>query len=141
MAISTEAQQEEDRIDDAVNRFFVLPVFVLLGLSLPWGEWVDLGWRGPILVLLVLLFRRLPWILGLAGRVPAMGGRRDGLFAGWFGPIGVAAIYYATLAEHTAGLREAWVVGSLMVAASILVHGISAAPLTRLYGHEARAGS
>ena len=141
MVISSGAQQEEDRIDDAVNRFFVLPVFVLLGLALPWAEWVELGWRGPILVLLVLLFRRLPWVLGLANRVPAMSGRQDGLFAGWFGPIGVAAVYYSTLAEHTAGLREAWIVGSLVVAASILVHGVSAAPLTRLYSRKAQSGS
>ena len=141
MAVSAGEQQEEDQIDDAVNRFFVLPVFVLLGLALPWAEWVDLGWRGPVLVLLVLLFRRLPEVFWLAGRVPAMRGRRDGLFAGWFGPIGVAAIYYSTLAEHTVGLREVWVVGSLVVSASILVHGVSAAPLTRFYGRKAQSGS
>ena len=76
MAVSAGEQQEEDQIDDAVNRFFVLPVFVLLGLALPWAEWVDLGWRGPVLVLLVLLFRRLPEVFWLAGRVPAMRGRR-----------------------------------------------------------------
>lgn len=133
-------QQEEEKVDEAVNRFFVLPIFVLLGLALPWGEWADLGWKGPALAGLVLLLRRLPWVLALTGLVPAMRGRSDGLFTGWFGPIGVAALYYATLAEHTAGLHEAWVVGSLVISVPVLVHGVSAAPLTRLYGRRAGSG-
>ncbi len=65
-------------------------------------------------------------------------GRGETLFFGWFGPIG-AALYYANLSEHTAGVKEAWVVGSLVIAASVVAHGMSAAPLTRLYGRRARS--
>ena len=140
MAISTSAEEQEERIDESVNRFFVLPIFVLLGLSLPWGEWADLGWRGPVLAILILLLRRPPWVLLLAGRIPRMQGTQDGLFAGWFGPIGVAALYYAALSEKLVGLEEAWVVGSLVISVSVLVHGVSAAPLTRLYGKRAEGG-
>lgn len=140
MAVDVQTAEREEQVDEAVNRFFVLPVFVLLGLSLPWGEWAALGWRGPVLATLVLLLRRPPWVLALAGRVPAMRGPQDGSFVGWFGPIGVAALYYATLSEHTVGLHEAWVVGSLVISASVLVHGVSAAPLTRLYGRRAGGG-
>ncbi len=43
MAVETENATEEERMQEAVNRFFVLPVFVLLGLALPWGEWAELG--------------------------------------------------------------------------------------------------
>jgi sodium/hydrogen antiporter len=53
---------------------------------------------------------------------------------GWFGPIGVAALFYANLSVREAGVEEAWVIGSLIICASILVHGLSATPLTRLYG-------
>ncbi len=134
MAVETDDATEEERMQEAVNRFFVLPVFVLLGLALPWGEWADLGWKGPVLAALILLLRRLPWMLALTPLIPRAGGTRDGLFLGWFGPIGVAALFYATLAEQEAGLHEAWVVGSLVISASVLVHGVSAAPLTRLYG-------
>lgn len=137
MAVSIKVEEEEEQIDEAVNRFFVLPIFVLLGLSLPWGAWADLGWKGPVLAALILLLRRPPWVLLFAGRVPRMQGTQDGLFAGWFGPIGVAALYYATLAEHTVGLEEVWVVGSLVICVSVLVHGVSAAPLTKLYGRRA----
>ncbi len=141
MAVSTDIQEQEEKIDEAVNRFFVLPVFVLLGLALPWAEWVELGWKGLLLAGLVLLLRRPPWVLALVGLVPRMQGTQDALFTGWFGPIGVAALYYATLSEHTVGLHEVWVVGSLVISCSVLVHGVSAAPLTRLYGRRARSSS
>jgi NhaP-type Na+/H+ or K+/H+ antiporter len=142
LAVSTRDQAEEERIQEAVNRFFILPIFVLLGMALPWQEWAGLGWKGLLLVLAVLLLRRLPAILALTPVIPRVHGLRDALFVGWFGPIGVAALYYATLAERTAGVREAWVVGSLMITASILAHGASAAPLTRLYGrHAGESGS
>ncbi len=140
LAISTSTEESEDQIDEAVNRFFVLPIFVLLGLSLPWGEWAALGWKGPVLAALILLLRRPPWVLLFSGRVPGMRGARDGLFAGWFGPVGVAALYYAALSEKLVGLEEAWVVGSLVISASVLVHGVSAAPLTKLYGRRAGSG-
>jgi NhaP-type Na+/H+ or K+/H+ antiporter len=60
--------------------------------------------------------------------------RGDVLFLGWFGPIGAAALYYAALSVEEAGIEEAWVVGSLIICASLLAHGVTATPLTRLYG-------
>ncbi|MDP9475387.1 MAG: cation:proton antiporter [Actinomycetota bacterium] len=139
VAVETANATEEERVQEAVNRFFVMPVFVLLGLALPWAEWADLGWKGLVLAALVLLLRRLPWVLASIPLIPRASGARDGLFLGWFGPIGVAALFYATLAEHQAGMHEAWVVGSLVISVSVLVHGMSAAPLTRLYGRHASA--
>ena len=31
-------------------------------------------------------------------------------------------------------MEEVWVVGSLIICASVLVHGVTATPLTKLYG-------
>jgi len=134
-------QEEEHQIQEAVNRFFILPIFVLLGLMLPWREWLELGWRGVLLVGAVMLLRRLPAVLALNPLLRVTRGRGDALFLGWFGPIGVAALYYATLAQGRTGLDVVWVVGSLVVCTSVLVHGVSAAPLTELYGRRARGGS
>ena len=53
---------------------------------------------------------------------------------GWFGPVGVAAIYYAGYSMRETGIEEVWSVCSLMICASIVVHGFSAVPLTELYG-------
>jgi NhaP-type Na+/H+ or K+/H+ antiporter len=35
-------------------------------------------------------------------------------------------------------MEEAWVIGILIICASVLVHGLSAAPLTKLYGRHAQ---
>lgn len=86
------AQQRQ--VQEAGTRFFILPIFALLGMSIPWQGWLELGWGGVLLVLAVLLLRRLPAVLATS---PLAGGRGRGeaLFLGWFGPVGVAALYYA----------------------------------------------
>jgi len=140
-AVSESDRAEEERVQEAVNRFFILPIFVLLGLTIPWEGWMDLGWSGLFLALAVLLLRRLPAVLALKPLLGRVGGTRDALFLGWFGPIGVAALFYATFSVNRAGVEQAWVIGSLIICASILVHGLSATPLTRLYGRRARNDS
>ena len=65
---------------------------------------------------------------------PLRGRARDVLFLGWFGPIGAAALYYAAFSLRETGIEEAWVVGSLIICASVFVHCVSATPLTKLYG-------
>ncbi len=134
MAASIEEESQEEHVQEAVNRFFILPIFVLLGMALPWDKWVELGWGGVILIVAVLLLRRLPAVLALNPLIGQTRGLKDALFLGWFGPIGVAALYYASLAPREVGVEEVWVVGSLIITASIIAHGMSAGPLTRLYG-------
>ena len=138
MAVRESERAQEQRVQEAVNRFFILPIFVLLGLTLPWEQWLGLGWAALALVVAVLLFRRLPAVLILHPLLGRVRGTGDALFIGWFGPIGVAALYYANLSLRETGAEAAWVVGSLLITASIVVHGVSAAPLTRLYGRRTR---
>lgn len=54
--------------------------------------------------------------------------------AGWFGPIGVSALFYAMLVHRETGEEIAWIAGSLLVAASLVAHGMSAAPIGKAYG-------
>lgn len=132
------AQQRQ--VQEAGTRFFILPIFALLGMSIPWQGWLELWWGGVLLVLAVLLLRRLPAVLATSplerGR-----GRGEALFLGWFGPVGVAALYYANLSLRETGVEEAWTVGSLVICASVLVHGVTATPLTRLYGRRVSGAS
>jgi NhaP-type Na+/H+ or K+/H+ antiporter len=137
-AVSESDRAEEERVQEAVNRFFILPVFVLLGLAIPWKGWMELGWAGALLALSVLLLRRLPAVLALKPLLGRVGGMQGRTFPGWFGPIGVAALFYANFSVSEAGTEEAWVIGSLIICASVLVHGLSATPLTRLYGRHAQ---
>ncbi len=138
MAVGSEEREREERVQEAVNRFFTLPIFVLLGLSLPWEGWAKLGWRAPVLILAVLLLRRLPALLGLHPLLGRVRGIREALFMGWFGPIGVAALFYASFSLSRTGHEEVWTVASLLIIASVLAHGLTATPLTRLYGRSAR---
>jgi NhaP-type Na+/H+ or K+/H+ antiporter len=131
--VSTGADRTDDApIDEAVNRFLVLPMFVAFGAVLPWEAWVDLGWRGPVLALAVLLLRRPPvlWLL----RRPLRLDRPDALFLGWFGPIGVSAIFYLVLEAERLRLDPVVLAaGTLVVAVSTVVHGITSTPGRVLY--------
>lgn len=125
-------------LDEAINRFLVLPGFVLLGAALPWTQWAEQGPGLALVVLGILALRRLPWLLALAG--PLRLRRRDAVFLGWFGPIGVSAIFYLTqLAERVPeeGTRLL-AIGSAVVAASTVVHGVSSTPGRRWYARAAQ---
>ena len=127
-------RSEADNVQEAVNLFFTLPVFVLFGLIAPWEKWLALGWGGLALAALVLLLRRLPIVLALRRWLPPVRGRDISWVMGWFGPIGVSALFYATLATGRTGSETPWVAVSLVVLASIIAHGVTAAPFAKRYG-------
>jgi sodium/hydrogen antiporter len=89
----------------------------------------------------VLLLRRPPVWLLLQPLLPSLRNRREVSFNGWFGPIDIAALFYAAEATHITELHQVWTLASLVVFASILVHGISATPLIRRYGRLMRCGT
>lgn len=132
--VSEDDRANEEQGQEAVNRFFSIPIFALLGLAIPWDGWMHLGAPGLLLAALVLLLRRPPVLLMLRRWMPGATGSREALFAGWFGPIAVAALYYAAMMGHKLSEPRIWDVVSLVVCASVVAHGMSAAPLTRWLG-------
>jgi sodium/hydrogen antiporter len=138
-AVGAQERMKEERVVEGIDQLFTLPSFILLGLLAPVDEWLALGWSAVLLVCSVLLLRRLPLFVLLGGRLQGLPRLADGLFAGWFGPIGIAALFYASLALHRTELHVVWVVASLLVCASVAVHGLTATPFTRLYGRQASA--
>jgi NhaP-type Na+/H+ or K+/H+ antiporter len=134
MVVQGQEKARQENTQEVVKRFFDLPIFVLLGMALPWEQWLNLGWSGLLLVVAILLLRRLPAVLLFYRGVGQLAYLRDALFTGWFGPIGVAALFYATLGMHETQLGIVWDVGTLVITASLVVHGLSATPLTMLYG-------
>lgn len=136
-----EIEERHHAFGEAITRFFDLPVIILFGMALPWADWAALGWTAPFLILGVLLLRRLPAWLLLARAMPWLENRRETMFAGWFGPIGAAALFYALDALEKTGVEEIWTVTSLVVAASIVAHGASATPFSRWLARGARGGA
>ena len=111
-------------IDEAVNRFAVLPLFVLFGAALPWHQWRELGWPGAVLVVAVLALRRIPIVLLL--KRPLRLRTPDALYLGWFGPVGVSALFYLTLeAERRVADQGVLAAGSLVLACSTVAFGVS----------------
>ena len=74
---------------------------------------------------MILVFRRF---------IPPLDRSEATLFVGWFGPIGIAAIFYAILAIERTGMEIVWLAGSLVVAGSVLIHGMTSTPATHQYG-------
>ncbi|UAL28533.1 cation:proton antiporter [Nocardioides rotundus] len=122
----------EVEIDEAANRFAVLPMFVLLGATLPWTVWGELGWTAIALALAVLLLRRLPVLLLL--KRPLNLGWPDALYLGWFGPVGVSAVFYLTLEAEELGLPETVMgAGIMVVVVSTVAHGVTSSAGRLLY--------
>ncbi len=133
--VGGQQRAEEDNFQEAINRFFTLPIFILLGLTIPWQQWWSIGWWNLVLLAIaVLLLRRLPAILLLNRFIKPIKNIKEALFVAWFGPIGVAAIFYSGYSLRQVGVEEVWLVCSLMICASIVAQGLSATPFTKLYG-------
>lgn len=121
-----------------LRRFFELPIFLFLGMTLPWSDWITLGGAGIAFAALVLLLRRPPAVLLATPLLREVRGAADVGLVGWFGPIGIAAVYYGALATQRTGDPRIWSVTSLIVASSVLVHGITSTGLTQLYARRRR---
>lgn len=102
---------EQDSIDEAANRYAVVPFFVLFGAVLPWEGWGSLGWPALGFVAAVFALRRLPAVLAL--RRPLALDGRQGAFLGWFGPMGVSAVFYLMHARHEGRARAGGLGGRL----------------------------
>lgn len=125
---------KEKKVQDAMARIFTIPIFFLLGLILPWQEWQEMGWAAVGIVMLVIFLRRIPGLLVMMPILPMFKKRTgDLLIMGWFGPIGVAALYYATLSHESTGLDRVWTIPSLLVFSSTIAHGLSSVPFQELY--------
>lgn len=128
---SEEVRDDRLRYETTFKQILQVPVFVLLGVALPWGAWSQMGWAAVTLIIAVLLLRRIPALLILRPFVPLLRGWDATLFVGWFGSVGVGAIHFALIAEKHTHLSEAWAVASLVIAASVVSHDATVRPLTR----------
>jgi len=130
------ARERLEEVQEAVAKFFVLPAFILFGAILPWGEWGALGVPGLVFAAWIVFARR-PVAVALALR-STLALDRARVFLGWFGPLGMAAIYYATFAERF-GVEEyerVFAAATLAVFCSIVVQAITATPGVRLFARQ-----
>ena len=88
-------------------------------------------------LLSLTLFRMLPVALSLIGLKLSTATK---LFIGWFGPRGIASILYIMIVAHEIvdikGHEKLYAVITLTILLSILLHGLSARPLVKLYSNK-----
>ncbi|WP_207505093.1 cation:proton antiporter [Telluribacter humicola] len=131
--LDTDEDIEQEEVQEAMERIFTVPIFILFGLILPWHDWFDLGWKAIALVVAILLFRRLPVVLALKPLLKNKLTTADLAFIGWFGPVGVAAMFYAVHTLEDISLHTVWVLTSLVVFGSTIVHGFTGYIFAKFY--------
>jgi sodium/hydrogen antiporter len=122
------------RFTEAEGQLLSLSVFFIFGV-LVLGAIQPLSWEVALYALLSLtVIRMLPVALSLYGthlRGVSV------LFAGWFGPRGLASIVLGLIVVEEApllpGRDEIEAVVALTVLLSVLLHGVTAAPLSAAY--------
>ena len=134
LSINQNEDLQEERVQESMERIFTIPVFFILGMMLPWNEWYEMGWTSIWIILAILLLRRVPAFFAVAPLLPQFKDRKkQAMIMGWFGPIGVAALYYAIHSMEKTGFDEAWIIPSLVVFSSTVVHGITSVPFQKLF--------
>ena len=143
-------ETKDDSLQPTIDMLLNVAIFAWFGAVCPWHSFVDNNvipiYRLIPLGILVLLFRRLPMMLAFHKFIHQVEEIKHALFVGFFGPIGVSAIFYLYLTRQF--LREIEVDGRqradvarlaevmnvviwFLVCCSIFVHGLSI-PLGKL---------
>lgn len=131
-------ETQEGELQDVVDMIFNYSFLIYLGTIIPWASFSSPTLSiDPKMLLatgtLIILFRRIPGLLLASPFIPALRTWRETIFAGWFGPIGVSAIFYAMVAidelesytEEYRVLPYIFPLVSYLVICSIVVHGIT----------------
>lgn len=132
-----------EEAQSGVERVFLVAVFLLFGALLPWTEWAALGWPGVLFAVWAVALRRPPVAAAALGALPTGLAGKDVAFLSWFGPLGVAAVYYATFVEryHPSHYGDIFGAATLAIALSVVVHSISATPAARRHAERSPTGT
>lgn len=133
-------------ISEVIDMLFNFAYFVIFGSMIPWQAFRDYGiGRLCLMSGLILLFRRLPIVMALRPWMPVLQNRKQAFFAGWFGPMGVGAIFFSLIAKNifeegvhgqvqvqTNIAQIVFPVVAFVVLSSIIIHGITV-PMTNFH--------
>lgn len=148
-----ETLQRHDEVNGSIDILLNFGGFMYIGAIMPWEEFnqpditgITYG-RLLALGLLVLLLRRIPAMMVMYKLMPnTVKSWQEALFMGYFGPIGIGAVFYVEHARHLFPkvdvaetheeedlLRAMGPVVYFLVLFSIIVHGLSIPGLELIY--------
>jgi len=138
-----EVNQRLHEVTLVIEKLAELSVLLLLGSVLPIGGVLELGWAVLVAALgLILVVRPLAVLISLQ---PSGLPWRQRLFVAWFGIRGIGSIYYLGFAFAVLTPVDAeslFSVVAVAILASVVLHGVSSAVLTRrLIAAERRAAA
>lgn len=96
---------EESNFSSMIDLLFNSVCFIFIGALMPFDQFNDatLGgitnWRLVLMALCILVVKRIPPMLALYRWIPDIKTFREALFAGYFGPIGVGAVFISAIAS------------------------------------------
>jgi NhaP-type Na+/H+ or K+/H+ antiporter len=134
---SIDHHRDEDglRFTEESGTLLSLLVWFAFGAVMLVPGFEDAGWRDVVFALLALtLLRMIPVGLALAGSGLD---RATVAFVGWFGPRGLASVVFGLIAVDALDPQASKAVlaaVTVTVAASVLLHGVTASPLAARYG-------
>ncbi|KAI5782576.1 Na(+)/H(+) antiporter 1 [Geopyxis carbonaria] len=149
-----ETTKRQDDLNPAIETLLNLGAFAYIGAVMPWDQFnrpEETGITYAVLIglaFLVLLLRRMPAMFMAYKGIESIHTWREALFMGYFGPIGIGAIFYvehskhllpefASGAEDENSLHEVMTpVVYFLVLSSILVHGLSIPALSVFYNYQ-----
>ncbi|EOQ98698.1 hypothetical protein E3P77_03956 [Wallemia ichthyophaga] len=96
---------EESNFSSMIDLLFNSVCFIFIGTLMPFDQFNDstLGgitnWRLVIAALCIFIIKRIPPLLALYRWIPDVKTFREALFIGYFGPIGVGAVFIGAIAS------------------------------------------
>ncbi len=124
--IGDDMETRHKEVQSMMKRLFIVPVFLIFGTMLPWSEWNSMPTFAWIITPFVIFFRRIPTLYMIKPFLHVFS-RKDIFFMGWFGPIGVAALFYVTLLlTKYPGYEQLWPIIAYAVLFSTFIHAVTA---------------
>lgn len=94
----------DDSLQPTIDMLLNLAIFIWFGAVCPWTSFLHNDvipiYRLVALGILILLFRRLPAVFAMHKYIHQIEQVSQALFAGFFGPIGVGAIFYLSVCRQ-----------------------------------------
>lgn len=133
-------------LQPTIDMLLNVTIFMWYGAVCPWEKFLHNGvipiYRLIPLGILILLFRRLPAILGMRRWIHQIDDLRQAIFMGFFGPVGVSGVFYLYITlefietlshdgehrEDVANLGEATLVIVWFIAVCSVVSSIQTSP-------------
>ncbi|KAK4695851.1 sodium/hydrogen antiporter, partial [Lecanoromycetidae sp. Uapishka_2] len=146
----------ETHLPNILDLFLNSSMFIYFGAIIPWSHFTPGPYTAGVtpgrlvgLLVLIVLFRRIPVVLALKRFIPDIRTYREALFCGHFGPMGLGALFLVIearaqlengtslpdphppkLTKHKAAIETIWPVVCFIILGSTMIHGLSVAAIS-----------